>query len=190
MTTISEFPSAHPASTLYQRVLGNRYDELAPGLRCLHERDGRHVYRGKVDIVRGDGLLSRLCAWVTRLPPRGRGPIKVEIIAGDGREQWTRRVGTHSMRSRLWEHDGLLCERLGLVTFGFRMAVANDPEHGQFIDWRVARVRALGIPLPLSWFSGVHAREYLRDGRYRFDVGASLPIAGRLVHYKGWLDVE
>lgn len=177
-----------PGSPLYQRVLGAGYQTLAPGLRALHDRVGRRLYRGKVEVERGAGVLSRLCAWTTRLPPAGRGPIQVEIIAGDGREQWTRNVGRHAMRSRLWARDGLLRERLGLVTFGFRLVVVDDAARGQVIDWRVARVRALGVPLPPSWFAGVHACEYLRDGRYRFDVVASLPLVGPLVHYRGWLD--
>ncbi|MGO1071164.1 DUF4166 domain-containing protein [Lysobacter sp. CA199] len=64
--------------------------------------------------------------------------------------------------------------------------IASDPG----LTWRLVRVRALGLPLPLGWFGGVHAREFERDGRYRFDVRAALPGIGLLVHYRGWLDVE
>ena len=63
---------------------------------------------------------------------------------------------------------------------------ANEPG----LTWRLVRVRALGLPLPLGWFGGVRAREFERDGRYRFDVRAALPGIGLLVHYQGWLDVE
>lgn len=56
--------------------------------------------------------------------------------------------------------------------------------------WRLMRVRALGLPLPASWFSGVRAREFERDGRYHFDVAAQLPLVGLLVRYRGWLDVD
>jgi hypothetical protein len=89
------------------------------------------------------------------------------------------------MCSRLWAGDGLLCERLGLVTFGFRLGV----EQGNLI-WRVARVRALGVPLPASMFTQVLAREGEAEGRYTFDVQAALPVIGLLVHYRGWLHVE
>ncbi|MEH6416380.1 DUF4166 domain-containing protein [Pseudomonas sp. CGJS7] len=61
----------------------------------------------------------------------------------------------------------------------------NDPG----LAWRLMRVRALGLPLPRSWFSGVRAREFEREGRYHFDVVAQLPLVGLLVRYRGWLDV-
>ncbi len=89
------------------------------------------------------------------------------------------------MRSRLWLADGLLCERLGLVTFGFRLGV----EQGS-LTWRVARVRALGVPLPPSMFTQVLAHEGEADGSYTFNVQAALTMIGLLVHYRGWLNVE
>ena len=80
--------------------------------------------------------------------------------------------------------DDLLCEQLGLARFGFRLTV----EEGVIV-WRVARVHALGVPLPVRWFRSVQARESASDdGRYCFDVSAWMPIAGLLVHYRGWLD--
>lgn len=182
--------AAAAAQPLYRALLGTRYQDLSPTLQRLHSRTGRHVYRGKAEVERGRGWLSQLCAWATRLPRAGHGPIKVEIVASDGHEHWTRMFGGYAMRSRLWARDGLLCERLGLVTFGFRLSAEDTPGHGQAILWRVARVHALGVPLSTRWFDGVHAREYERDGRYRFDVVAALPLAGLLVHYKGWLDVD
>lgn len=185
-------PSA-PAEALFRRLLGaERFDALPLPLRTLHLRSGRAIWRGDVEVTRGTGLLSRLCAWATRLPREGRGPIEVEIIAFEsaadaGHEQWTRHIDGHAMRSRLWAQDGLLCERLGLVTFAFSLDSAGDD-----IAWKVTRVRVLGVlPLPVAWFSQVSARETAGDdGRYRFEVMAALPLAGPLVHYRGALRVE
>ncbi len=170
---------------LFRRLLGDAIDRTPECMQRLHHRPGTAIYRGEVTVERGTTALARLCGWATALPPAGVGPIEVEIVADARRERWTRRVGKHAMRSTLWDADGLLCERLGLVTFGFRVSV----EDGEIV-WRVVRVRALGVlPLPVSAFSGVEARESGADGRYRFDVRAALPFAGMLVHYRGWLDV-
>jgi hypothetical protein len=173
---------------LYRQLLPARFDDLPPTVRALHERAGFHRYHGKVEVERGHGVLSRLCAWATRLPAQGRGSIDVEIDSTPHRERWARIIKGRAMRSRLWANDGLLCERLGLVTFGFRLDV-EALGSGHAVVWRVAKVRALGVPLPRRWFDGVVAREYERDHRYRFDVSAAMPWIGRLVHYRGWLDV-
>lgn len=168
---------------VFARLLGPAFEALPASVKRLHARRGAVTYHGQVTVERGHGLLSRACAWATRLPPAGEGPISVDIDAGQARETWTRNVGRHAMRSRLWAQDGLLCERLGLVTFGFALAV----EEGQ-LTWRVVRVRALGMPLPAGMFRQVYALEGEAQGRYTFDVYAALPLVGLLVHYRGWLD--
>lgn len=168
---------------VFQRVLGDAFDSLPPRVRVLHSRVGHHRYRGEVEVSRGKRPLARLFAWATRLPPAGKGGVEVEIDADAHRERWTRHIGGQAMPSRLWWREGLLCEQLGLVRFGFRLTVEED-----VLVWRVARVHALGLPLPARWFNAVQAREYERDGRYWFDVTAALPIADLLVHYRGWLD--
>ena len=169
---------------LFAHLLGERFATLHGAVQRLHARPGPQRWQGEVEVDRGTGLLSRLCAWATRLPPASRGPIAVEIEAAPGRECWTRHVARHAMRSTLWADDGLLCERLGLVEFGFRLEAADG-----VLVWRVARVRALGVALPARWFAGVGAREFEAGGRYRYDVAARLPLVGLLVHYRGWLDV-
>lgn len=172
-----------PPQPLFHPVLGEAYASLPPSVRALHDGSGR--WQGEATVERGRGRLSRLCAWLTRLPPAGAHPVVVEIVAGHGGERWTRRYGAaHAMPSRLWIARGALCERLGPVTLRYRMTVENDA-----IVWRVAGIRILGLlPLPASAFAGVEARESGEDGRYRFDVRARLPGIGLLVHYRGWLE--
>ncbi len=172
-------------SPLFAVLLGPAFDALPAPVRALHVAQGLCRYTGTVDVDRGPGLLSRLVAIATRLPPAGSGPLSVDIEATPQQERWTRFIGGRAMPSRLWRDGEVLCERLGLATFGFRLEVEDGA-----LAWRVARVHVFGMPLPTRWFTGVGARESAEDGRYRFDVWASLPVAGRLVHYRGWLDVR
>jgi hypothetical protein len=170
---------------LFARLLGEKFDRLPPRVRALHARDTSHTYAGRADVDRGTGMLSRLMGAATRLPAQKTDQeLHVTIEPSASGERWTRTFADHAMPSRLWDADGLLCERLGLATFGFQLDVHDDQ-----LTWRVARVRSLGIPLPARLFRGVIAREFDEDGRYRFDVRAELPIVGLLVHYRGWLDV-
>lgn len=176
---------ATSSTPLFAGLLGEAFRTLPPPLRRLHERTGTTRWHGEVEVVRGRSLLARLCGWATRLPPAGTGPIAVEIVVDAGREQWTRHVARHAMRSRLRAVDGLLDERLGLVDFRFRLSSVDHD-----IVWTVVGVRVFGLlPLPASWFSQVRARESADGERYRFEVTAALPLAGPLVHYRGWLEV-
>lgn len=172
-------------SPLFAILLGPAFNALPDPVRALHLAQGLRRYAGAVEVERGRGLLSRLVAFATHLPPAGSGPLYVEIEASPQGERWTRFIGGRAMPSRLWCDGEVLCERLGLATFGFQLDVV-----GQAIEWRVVRVRVFGVSLPSRWFTGVGARESAQDGRYRFDVWAALPIVGRLVHYRGWLDVD
>ncbi|AXK71001.1 DUF4166 domain-containing protein [Lysobacter sp. TY2-98] len=171
--------------TLFGRLLGEAYVRLPATVAALHARDGAQRYTGEVDVARGTRLLARVCGAATRLPPAGRGRIDVDIVADTQGETWTRHVAGHAMRSRLRAHDGRLRETLGLVTFDFRIGCDDGRLH-----WTVERVRVFGVVLPRTWFRDVAAVEYEEDGRYRFDVRAGLPLAGLLVHYRGWLDVD
>lgn len=173
------------SEALFPRVLGAAFDTLPDPVKRLHMATGHRRYCGQVEVARGNSVLSHLCARAARLPPAGQGALEVEIESGKDWERWTRHIGGRPMPSQLWEQDGLLCERLGLLSFGFALAVERDA-----IVWRVIRVRALGIPLPVHWFSGVTAYESEGEGRYCFDVAARLPVVGLLVHYQGWLHVE
>jgi hypothetical protein len=170
--------------SLFAQVLGPAFETLPAPLRALHTAQGRHRYHGHVEVERGGGLLSRIVAAATHLPPAGVGPLCVEIDAAPDAEQWTRFIGGRAMPSRLWCEGDLLRERLGLATFGFRLQVED-----QAIVWRVVSVGVFGLSLPARWFTGVGARESADGDRYRFDVWASLPLAGLLVHYRGGLDV-
>lgn len=171
-------------SPLFAALLGPAFDALPAPVRALHAAQGLQRYAGEVEVERGSGVLSRLVAAATRLPPAGAGPLCVEIDAEPDHERWTRFIGGRAMPSRLWRDGEVLCERLGLATFGFRLALVDGA-----VAWRVVRVRVLGVSLPARWFTGVGARESAEEGRYRFDVWAALPLAGLLVHYRGWLDV-
>src|SRR5688572_16002411 len=122
------------AAPLFAHLLGAGFARLPATVQRLHAHQGVQRWHGQVTVSRGRGGLARLCAWATGLPPAGQGPMSVDIAAVPGREQWTRRVGRHAMASTLWADDGLLCERLGLVVFGFRLEEAGGALH-----WRVAR---------------------------------------------------
>jgi YfiH family protein len=177
---------ARVSRLIFPQLLGQRFTGLPLTVQALHLARGTRRYQGEVAIRRSRNLLARLCGFATGLPPPMQGAaLTVEIVAGRQGERWSRNFGGYPMQSRLWRKGGHLCERLGLVTFFFSLRVEDSA-----LCWRVQKVRALGLPLPASWFRGVYAREYENADRYCFEVAAALPLAGELVHYRGWLTVD
>jgi hypothetical protein len=171
--------------TLFQKVLGTSFYSLPPVVRSLHAVRGQATYAGRATIVRGESAFSRMCARIAHLPPAGEDVVTRVVFVTDGAgESWQRDFAGHTMHSRLRVRDKLLEERLGPLQFRFALHVYDDALH-----WRVQRVRLLGIlPLPSTWFAGVHCREREHKGRYEFQVEASMPLIGQLVLYQGWLE--
>ena len=171
--------------TLFQQALGAPFFNLPASVRRLHATRGSARYVGVATLERGRNPLARLCARLAGLPGSMRDvPITIDFVADAKGEAWHRDFAGTRMHSRLAFKDGLLRERIGPLQFR-HVLLANAGA----IWWRVADVRLLGVlPLPTRWFRGVRCRESEQDGRYRFEVDASLPLVGRVIRYEGWLE--
>lgn len=157
--------------------------QLPAQLQCIHDSRSEVQLRGRGDVIRGTGIFIALAARLASLPPAATDvPISVSIQRDASGETWTRNFGSHRMRSRLWTEGTLLKERLGAITFSFRLQEVEGR-----IEWRVCGARSMGMPLPASWFAKIKATEMLENGRYGFEVSASLPLLGPLISYRGWL---
>lgn len=187
--TLAAYPAAGSgavqAGCLFEQVLGDAFAQLPRVVQRLHLDTGARRYLGVGESERGTGLLARLCCFVARLPPGYDGPMCVDMVSSATDEHWIRRFGGHCMPSHLRVYGTGLSEHLGPLRFVFELSVDDAVLH-----WRVRSVHLFGIALPRDWFAGVGAREFERDGRYRYTVFARLPWVGLLVRYHGWLNVE
>jgi Domain of unknown function (DUF4166) len=170
---------------LFPRLIRG-FDDLPAALREAHGTESETRFTGRCDIERGTGVLARAMAAAASLPRAGRDvPVRVTMRRDGEREFWTREFAGRPMRSTLRARGDVLEESLGPMRFRFALR-ANDGG----IDWKVVGVRALGMALPVAWFSSVGARESASGGRYCFDIRAGMPLVGLLVRYRGVLDVE
>ena len=155
-------------------------------MRELHDVTGTSVWAGRADVERGGSLAARMVATLFGLPPAGRDQaLRVTFEPVAGREIWTRSFGGAVFRSVQFERGGLLNERMGPSTFVFALATPPDG-----MALKLKGVRFLGVPLPRFLAPSVATFESEREGRYHFEVEASLPLLGRIVRYRGWLERE
>ena len=174
------------SGSLFKRLLGASFDGLPAPIRRVHDDREHKVLSGRCHISRGSGLLVSLLGWAASLPRSGDDlPLSVSFLRDGAGEVWSRDFGGHPMRSTLTERDGLLEEVLGPARFRFALHVDD-----RGVAWSVAGISVLGVPLPVTWFKAVTARQSVQAGRYTFDVRAELPWIGLLVHYHGWLEAE
>jgi uncharacterized protein YbjT (DUF2867 family) len=167
---------------LYARAMGAAWRAMPSAVRDLHDVCGDAAAAGEAVVTRGCGGPVRLLARLMRFPPEGAWPLHVHFTERGGVETWTRDYGGHIMRSRLSARPGGVVERFGPLRLLFDLVPRADGFVMALRGWSV-----LGIPLPLFLAPRIEASERAQEGRFHFDVSASLPFVGKVVAYTGWL---
>lgn len=174
--------------TVFAEALGPGFDVLPAALRDLHDVVGVRVFMGCADIERGRGRLSRLVGALIGFPPAGLGvPVHVTMLRQGGTELWTRDFAGRRFRSRLSPGhpagSGRVRERFGPIV----LEIALRREAGR-LAFPVTGGSLLGVPLPRFLLPISDTFEHVdAEGRACFDVRISLPLAGHLASYRGWL---
>lgn len=170
------------APSLYSRILGPAFERLPPALQGIHDTRRAKLYVGRCDI-RGGGLIARIIARLAGLPiAQTDVPIEVTVNVTEASEDWIRKFGSRRMQSRLSYRRQRMEERLGPLVLTFDLSAEQER-----IVWFLYSARLALLPLPVTWLLKCAATESIHDGRYGFDVSASVRGVGLVVHYKGWL---
>jgi NAD(P)-dependent dehydrogenase (short-subunit alcohol dehydrogenase family) len=181
--TRQDVASLGPA--LFARLLGDSFRQMPEVTQRLHRGWPAVIARGRATVQPATARPGRVLARIFGLPATpGDLPLEVVIESRDGFEYWTRRFGAHQMRSVMRAQGGLLVERFGPVSIAMRLVATPDG-----LDMRPVGGWFAGIPLLRFLLPSVVARETSADGRHVFEVEIGLPIIGRLVAYRGSLDV-
>jgi len=168
-------------SSLYERVLGPSYNELAHVLHQFHAVGSHGQAHGKLAIEHGTGKAARMVARLLGMPDESpHTEVTLHITADDQCETWDRTFGEKKLRTRAWSRDGLLIEAMGPSTLGFRLLVENGGL--RFVH---ERTWVFGIPLP-KWIAPraeVHVKP--AGERWKLDMRLSQPQLGLIVRYHG-----
>lgn len=172
---------------LYARVMGRDFATLPEVTRRLHRGRPAILAEGEAAVVGGKNAAGRLIAKLFGLPAEAsRVPVKVLIESREGREHWTRFFDGRPMRSAMERAgDGVIEERFGPIAI--RMVLVARPDG---LDMVRSSGRIGVLPLPQFLLPIIKAEERA-DGprRHRFDVEIGLPLIGRLVAYRGYLEL-
>ena len=174
---------------LFPTLLGDdAWRALPAAVQAMHGAAPLLRASGVADVDGAGHFPARCLRRLLGLPAPGpQQALALTIERHGNREVWTRRFTGRRMQSRLDRHAGspLLHEHLGPATL--RFALRRD---GDAIDWQLRGVSLFGLRLPRSFCGTVRSRSGAHDGRYAFDIDVRLPWIGRLVAYRGWLEVE
>lgn len=132
--------------------------------------------------------MSKIAGRIAGFPPASDDTnVTVEMRRTKNGEKWIRKFGRSTFHSNLGvsstDQESRLTECFGLLEFDIDLRVVGGRVH-----YPVTGGRFLGIPLPKFLLPKSETHEFVDEAdRACFDVSISLPIAGHIVSYQGWL---
>lgn len=172
---------------LYRRIMGEAFDRLPEVTRRLHRGRPAVIAIGEAEVMPAANPVARLLSRAFHLPrAAGKQPLRVVIESRGGREHWTRFFAGKPMRSIMSAAPGgLIEEQFG--AFSLRMRLVVKPGG---LDMERVSGRLWGLPLPSFLLPVIKGEERVDEyRRHRFEVEIAAPLVGRLVAYRGWLEV-
>jgi hypothetical protein len=158
---------------IYRTLLDGDFEKLSPVLRAFHSSTGTTYATGTATVQHHNVLLAKLVGF----PSAGEDlPIRVEVVATEDEETWTRWFGGEMRRSVQRVADGLLIESMGKARIDFRVRVCEGE-----MQIESQHARLLGVPVPVR----IVAMERECDSGWQFDV----KVAG-IGSYSGTMNIQ
>ncbi|MGI3183672.1 DUF4166 domain-containing protein [Nioella aestuarii] len=159
---------------------------LPPAVAALHETNGQASFLGRCTVTRGGSLIARLALWLGGFPQAAPDlPVSVLTQTAPDGCTWRRDFGGHVTQSRLSISDDgrAVLERFGPIRLRMSLRMTNGRLH-----YDITKMHVLGLPMPRWLTPRSETSEYqTEDGKFGFDVSASLPLVGLLIRYSGQL---
>jgi hypothetical protein len=172
---------ADNSKTLYQRFLGDAFDNLSPNLKQFHRSKTTIHALGEFKVTRGRNIISNWFATMADLPGNFDSAVAELIVTPQpDNEIWSRRLGDKQVVSKQWLADGFLVERFKIVNIYLAAQVIS----GDLIIYDAATT-VLGIPMPPFFTPTVTATGKDVGDSIHIDVEIGLKPFGRMINYNG-----
>jgi NAD(P)-dependent dehydrogenase (short-subunit alcohol dehydrogenase family) len=171
------------SASLYERVMGDRFAQLPPELRAIHDVHRDAGATGEAQVTGAANPIAAFIARIVGFPKPGHHRLHVHFRESGRHETWTRDFNGQRFHSHLSQRGSWLVERFGPLRFAFDL-----PSDAQGLSMVIQRWWIGPLRLPKFMAPRSTAKEWSEDGRFHFDVPIALPVIGRLVHYRGWLE--
>lgn len=170
--------------SIYQRVLGDRFDALAKEVREFHSLQGAHKLQGAVTTSPPQNWVGRLLGLSLGTPQQAvAGCLTFDLTASSNAETWTRHFPGKSMSSVLTLREGKLQEKLGAAVLTFELRAGRDGA----LTMVLSRLTFWHVPCPRWLRPNILAREYGEAGALHFHVEARVPLIGLVTRYTGYV---
>ena len=179
-------------STSAQNWFGSAFEQLHPQLQALH-RDGGTLH-GAVDVGFGSGIgrvVGKVLAHRLGVPAPNPGNTLEVTICNDAQGlHWNRRFNHGSAFRSLFTPVGVFpsghwLERSGFITLALQVKIVNGGWH-----WQLMRSSVFGVSLPRWAVPRTIAYKEIVQGRYHFSVEIVLPLLGKVLSYRGNLELK
>jgi len=190
---LKTLPTAQPPASLYPRIVGPpAWANLSEPVQRLHT--GALAGAGKFTVRHGERGLARLLIKFMRLPEAGVDiPVRLSVTTHESGERWQRTFGASEpfiTEQRAGDASGLMIERIGPTEVRYRLEIAG----GALFYRHTGTALCLGpirLPLPRWLAPRIVARESAIDEKStHISVEVTLPLMGRLISYKGFIEVR
>ena len=173
-------------ATIYQRILKDRFELLAPALRQFLGNECGGRVSGRLPIARTPGRLHHLAAAAMGIPPAGDYDLVLEVLPYAGGQRWVRHFGTYTLATTQKDYRGMLIEYSGPASIGFELVVQTGS-----LFFHPRRAWMMGIPLPLWLAPRIEAenRSMEPDGWW-VCVRFAVPLLGLVAEYEGTVMLE
>ncbi|WP_419523299.1 DUF4166 domain-containing protein [Lentibacter algarum] len=133
---------------LFERILGARFEALAPEVQALHRQVG--IKEGEISLRASPIMQLFGFPHLAKMRHFGLAREKRNHVA-----IWRRQIKDRELRSEVWQSGDLVVERMGVVTITSELVIA----HGA-LSQETRGVRFMDMPLPRALWPRVTAREW------------------------------